>query len=206
MPRLKPLIGITGAAGSGKDTLASGIAAIDVYFVYHFADPIKNALNAMFGWGPVHWENREWKEGGIDFLGDQVEISPRYLAQTLGTEWGREIIDQQIWLKIAQQKYARVSETSEMKGGRIVGMGMIIPDVRFENEAQWIVDAGGLLLKVERPDLEEISENSHASEAGFDPALIHHTIINDGPPSQMVTQARKILWEFSGLSVNSRAD
>lgn len=208
MKRLKPLIGICGHAGSGKDTLAEGIAKTDVYFVYHFADPIKAAINVMFGFGPVHWENREWKEEAIPWLinttskdpMDPAGISPRYLAQTLGTEWGRNLIDGNIWLKIAQKKFERVSSTAEMKGGRILGLGMIIPDVRFENEAQWIRDAGGLMLEVIRPGQDIISENSHASEAGFDPALIDATITNDGPPSLMVTEARRILWESSGLS------
>jgi len=215
MNRLKPLIGICGPAGSGKDTLADGIAALDVYFKYSFADPIRNALNAMFGWGPVHWQNREWKEAPIPWLerelaaeGHESEMcnpSPRYLAQTIGTEWGREMIDAELWLKIAQQKFAKVNQTAEMKGGRIVGLGMIIPDVRFKNEAEWIRREGGLLLKVERPGMEAISESSHASEAGLDPALIDAVIINDGPPSVMIMAARKVLWESSGLSANSRA-
>ena len=115
------------------------------------------------------------------------------------------MIDSEIWLKLAQKKYARVASVAEMKGGRIMGMGMIVADVRFENEARWINDADGLLLKVERPDHEKISENSHASEAGFDPALIHHTIINDGPPSKMVTEARKLLWQSSELLESSLA-
>lgn len=201
MKRLKPLIGICGPAGSGKNTLAEGIAAMDVYFVYAFADPIKAGINAMFGWGPANWESREWKEQDQDWIGS----SPRSLAQTLGTEWGRDIVDSEIWLKIAQQKFNRVNQTAQMQGGRIMGLGMIIPDVRFNNEAQWIKDAGGVLFHVERPDIEEISENSHSSEGGINPELIDATIINDGPPSKMVMEARSRLWEFSGLSQSSRA-
>lgn len=201
MTRLKPLIGICGAAGSGKSTLAQGIALIDVYIVYHFSDPIKNAINVMFGFGPANWENRDWKEKPLEWLADHPSQapSPRSLAQTLGTEWGRTHVHKDLWLMLAQKKYERVASVAEMKGGRILGMGMIIADVRFENEARWINDADGLLLNVERPGQEKISENSHASEAGFDPALIHHTIVNDGPPSKMITEARRVLWDHSGL-------
>lgn len=215
MKRLKPLIGICGPAGSGKDTLANGIAAMDVYFVYHFADPIKAALNAMFGWGPAHWENRGWKEEPIPWLerelaaigheSEKCSPSPRYLAQTLGTEWGRETVDQNIWLKIADQKFKRINTSARMEGGRIMGLGMIVADVRFNNEAKWIKDSGGLMLEVVRPGQDFISEDSHASEAGVDPALIDAVITNDGPPSVMIMQARKILWESSGLSASSRA-
>lgn len=213
--RLVPLIGISGAAGAGKDTLARGIAAVDVYAITHFADPIKVALNAMFGWSMAHWADRDWKETPMPWLsqmltkGDDVPVaargefrhpSPRYLAQTLGTEWGRDMIDPEIWLKIMQQKFNKISKVARLEQGRIMGMGLIVPDVRFDNEAQWIRDEGGLLIHVERPDLEKISESSHSTEAGFDPALITEVIYNDGPPSKMIKETRKILWEFSGFS------
>lgn len=195
MKPLNKLVGICGKAGAGKDTLAEGIARIDVYFVYHFADPIKNALNAMFGWGPVYWKDREWKEKQIDWLG----TSPRVLAQTLGTEWGRQLIDRDIWLKIAQEKYRRMGGKAVVNtktNGQIAAMGMIIPDVRFENEAQWIKDAGGIMFKVERPDLsEEVAP--HSSEGGIPDRLIDYTIINDRPPSHMISNARELIWQES---------
>lgn len=215
MKRLKPLIGICGAAGSGKDTLAQGIAAMDVYFVYSLADPIKAAINAMFGFGPVHWEDRDWKEKPIpwlsepDFEGVAYPISPRTLAQTLGTQWGREMVDPEIWLKIADHKFQKISNVGRLESGRIMGLGMIVPDIRFENEARWIRENDGLLLKVVRPGQETISENSHATETGLDilcPELIDAVVTNDAPPSKMIMEARRILWESSGLSVSSRAD
>jgi len=197
MKRLKPLIGICGLANSGKDLLAEGIAATDVYAIHHLADPIKAAINAIFGFGPAHWEDRVWKEKEISFL--KKKISPRYLAQTLGTEWGRSI-DRDLWLKLAKRKYEKITISAPMKQGRIMGMGMIIPDVRFENEAAWIKSEGGLMLEVIRPGQKEISESSHASEQGINSVYIDAVITNDGPPSKMIADARRELWASSGFS------
>lgn len=194
MKPLNKLIGICGAAGHGKDTLAEGLAKIDVYAVYHFADPIKNALNAMFGWGPAHWNNRDWKEQKLDWL----DASPRELAQTLGTEWGREIVHPSLWLKIAQQKWKRIGGTAVVNtksDGKIAAMGLIIPDVRFPNEAAWIKEAGGILFKVHRPGVESVAQ--HASEQADLTEWIDYTILNDAPPSHMISNARELIWQES---------
>ena len=86
------LIGFTGRAGSGKDTAGQVLVRQLGFKRYAFADPIKKALNAMFGWHMGMWENRDWKEGDLPGMC----YSPRLLAQTMGTEWGRSI-DPEFW-------------------------------------------------------------------------------------------------------------
>ena len=56
------LIGITGKAGVGKDTLAHYLHIIYGYHQYALAQPIKDALNARFGWKASAWDDRIWKE------------------------------------------------------------------------------------------------------------------------------------------------
>jgi len=195
----KPLIGICGPANSGKDALAEGIARIDVCVIYHFADPIKNALNAMFGWGPAHWLDRDWKEKPIPWLAERystMEVTPRTLAQTLGTEWGRDMIHPDLWLKIAQQKWKRVAENASLgKGGRLILGALIIPDVRFPNEAQWIKDEGGILFEINRPGIEPVA--AHSSENADLSQWIDYTILNDRRISDMVSNARELIWQDS---------
>lgn len=162
------LIGLTGAAGSGKDTVAQGLA--EMRFVqYALANPIKRALNTIFGWTMEQWENREWKEAVIERLG----FSPRRAAQTLGTEWGRSL-HESLWLALAGDvlkfydnamligdKYQREHPEEEVVPQYI---GMVVSDVRFENEARWVRENGGEIWHIKRPGIASVA--AHASEAG----------------------------------------
>jgi hypothetical protein len=78
--------------------------------------------------------------------------SPRALLQSLGTEWGRQMVDSNLWLTLAA------------KALRQRGPGMIIADVRFDNEATWVRNIGGVLLHIERGKAPPV--RAHASEAG----------------------------------------
>lgn len=91
----------------------------------------------------------------------------RRLQQVLGTEAGRQIFGDDLWLRLL---YAAANK---------IDGPVAVTDVRFDNEAQSIGDAGGTVIKIHRPDL-EASGDTHASEAGVSPHLIDHTIVNDG--------------------------
>lgn len=162
MTKLPQLIGITGPAGAGKDTAANALLAEYGYTVYSLAGPIKAALNVMFGWHPAKWKNRAWKEAPLSGIG----ASPRRLAQTLGTEWGRAI-HPDLWLELAREAIMGAEAP-----------GVVIPDVRFGNEAEWIHERGGVVIRVVRPDATAVE--AHSSEAGLSGALIDAYIVNDG--------------------------
>lgn len=151
---LPRLIGITGLAGAGKDTLADALVYDRGATKYNFALPIKLALNAMFGWTMEQWNDREWKESPLAWLGK----SPRQAAQTLGTEWGRELVHPDLWMLIGEQSY--FNHRRQTSPGSFV-----IADVRFENEARMIHSNGGIVVKVSRHGVQQI--NAHVSEAGI---------------------------------------
>ena len=102
------------------------------------------------------------KEQVIPALG----VSPRRLMQTLGTDWGRELIHPDIWLTMALQRLVHV------------GPGMVIADVRFENEAAWVRKYGGRILHVHRPDAAAVE--THASEYGIQQLPEDLVIMNAG--------------------------
>lgn len=150
---MKGLVGITGRANSGKDVatniLKSGL--LSSFSTYRFAGPLKQACSDMFGWTMEQIEDREFKETVDPTWG----FKPRVAMQTLGTEWGRALRED-LWVHMAQVKFDSPFVT-----------GMIVSDVRFENEADFIRRNNGLLIHIHRPG-EAIADNSHVSENGVE--------------------------------------
>lgn len=137
-----PIIGISGKAWSGKDTLSHYISDHYGYKHESFARPLKEGLNAMFGWNMEQWNDRAWKESILPEFG----TSPRFLAQTLGTDWGRKIVDPNLWVKLLGLK---------------IKFPCVISDLRFPNEAKFVKENKGLIIKLHRdtaPVLEHASE------------------------------------------------
>lgn len=158
------LVGIAGRARSGKDTAAQ--LFVDAGFVrYAFADPIRAGLKVMLGLSDAFFDD-DLKEKEIAWLG----CSPRYLMQTLGTEWGREMIGANVWCLYAQRVFEDICQ--------IGTGGMVISDVRFETEARWIRDNGGLLIHLYRHDAPPVAE--HVSEAGIEVKAGDVVIGNNG--------------------------
>lgn len=146
----KILIGMSGAIGSGKSTLGRMVAGILELETYGFADPLKAAVNGIFGWDDRH-ANGELKEVVDPFW----LVTPRRAYQTLGTDWGREMMREDIWLRRAEM----VLNTKS---------GLVITDVRFPNEAEWVRAQGGLIVHVRRAGhIAPAKAVGHASESGF---------------------------------------
>jgi hypothetical protein len=146
------LIGLAGPARSGKDTAACILAERYGMAPMALATPIKHGLAAMLGVDLVACEQD--KEAIIDWLG----VSYRQLCQTLGTEWGRQHVASDLWLRVAGRTldYRRVAHP---------GVGVVITDIRFDNEADLIRRRGGLVLHIRREQRDAV--RAHASEAGL---------------------------------------
>lgn len=146
------LIGIAGRAGSGKNAVA---AMIPGAVVVQLADPLYAALSAMLDLPEVLLRSRQFKEKQIEGLGKSV----RQMLQTLGTEWGRDTVCRDIWLRMLERRI----NTLRAAGVTVVA----VADVRFDNEAEMIrgYPGAGEVWHVSRPSADE-SSDSHASEAG----------------------------------------
>ena len=169
-----PLIGIAGRARSGKDTVANFIVAAIGGYRYSFADPIRAMLVPLgVDLSDPYWQAR--KEEPIPALG----VSPRRMMQTLGTEWGRQLINPDLWLIMAHQRLLQN------------GPGMVISDVRFDNEAAWIRKHGGRIIHVIRPDAKAVE--AHASEDGIEMQDTDARLFNSGTLEELQLSVRELL-------------
>jgi len=158
------IIGVCGAAGAGKGSVAK-ILESRGFATLSFADPLYAAVSAITGLSVAELQDRRLKEEPIGWIGS----SPRRLLQTLGTDWGRNMIHEEIWVMATMQRV-------------LAGGDYCISDVRFVNEAAAIRARGGVMWRVERPghSLLAGAAATHESERGIPPEYIDAVIPNDG--------------------------
>lgn len=170
----KSIIGLAGQARVGKDTAAALILQQTRGYRYSFAEPIRQMLKALgVDMSLPYW--MENKEETIPWLG----VSPRRLMQTLGTEWGREMISDRIWLQMAEHVL------------RQNGPGMVITDVRFDNEAEWVRENGGIVVHVRRGAAPKVE--AHASEAGVRVVDGDFVVYNNGTIADLENELKEVL-------------
>jgi hypothetical protein len=128
------LIGITGPARAGKDTfsvyLDQALWVKEKHFsVMALATPLKKMLSGGLGltFDQLHGKDKETVD-------PRYGKTPRQLMQTLGTEWGRNMVHNDIWLNIAANH------------GQF---DTIITDIRYENEAAYVRERG-VLIHIQR--------------------------------------------------------
>jgi len=172
---MNKLIGLHGDAGCGKDEAGNCLVVNEGFVVDKFAMPMYQALAAMFGTTVEAVELG--KRAG--YRPDGIDLTYRELLQTLGTEWGRDIVHPELWVLRAQQRIAATSKNT------------VFTDVRFDNEAKMILQRGGMVFKIVRPGMEKISKSGHSSENGISDAFISDTIVNDEGINEL---HKKIRW------------
>ena len=186
----KLILGLSGAAGAGKDTVADGIVdyakRIGTARKMSFADPMRSMLEAL-GVPPHYMTDRALKERDIPALGR----SYRQLAQTLGTEWGRALHGDDFWIKALALRADQATEDI-----------VVIPDVRFPNEARWIEQQGGLLIHVSRPGLDPIA--AHASETSMEGVPVWQELKNEGSIPELQHLAVGVLCDAIRERLKSR--
>lgn len=181
------ILGISGKAGSGKDAAASVLAREYGFIRVAFADELKRVAAQLFGWD----DDRLWGPSERRSEPDPAwgGLTARRALQVLGTEVGRRL-HPDVWVRATMREVERLVRGDTREGTdpprttvRLLPASVVIPDVRFRNEAEAVKAAGGFLLRVVRPGAGlEGAAGEHASETELSDGdgLFDARIVNDG--------------------------
>ena len=168
IPRVE-ILGLSGWARNGKDTVADHLIENYGYERISFAAPMKEALYRLNPRITINKVPGTPIRTGVDIYGwdDLKEYGPevRELLQRFGTEVGREMFGEDFWVDAAID--------SIQDGSKV-----IVSDVRYPNEADAFKKLGGEVWRVVRPGYG--AANDHASEHALNDYDFDQVIDNGG--------------------------
>ncbi len=156
------LIGMAYKKQVGKDTGGDYLVKTYGFYTTSFACEVKRIAKEVFGW-----------DGNKDEKG-------RKLLQIIGTDCGRAY-SQNIWINKFDEKFGLLINSSKI----------VITDVRFVNECEYIKSKGGIIINVTRNTGvldSHLSETELDGYTGFD-----YTIDNNGSIIDYHTELDAIL-------------
>ena len=161
------IIGICGFIGSGKDTVADYLVNFHEFRRESFANTLKDAVAAVFGWDRTLLEGRtkearEWREQVDPWWAERLAmptLTPRWVLQYWGTEVCRKGFHDDIWIASLENKLRNSKDN------------VVISDCRFPNEIQSIRDAGGKIVWVQRGDLPDWYDTAIQANLGHNYAV-----------------------------------
>lgn len=145
------LIGITGGKYSGKSTVAARLST-QGFERLSFAATLKAMALTLLGNVGMSFNEIRAAELDKEAIMPRLGVSYRTLLQTLGTDWGRDTINTDLWLLCAKQHVKALADKN-----------IVFDDVRFESEAEFIRERGGLIIHLLR---DTGMFDGHASEQG----------------------------------------
>lgn len=183
------IIGLVGYIGSGKGTVRDILVRQHGYHGFAFADALKDAVSTIFVWprGLLEGDSnasRAFRERVDVWWSHKLgyEVTPRLILQKFGTEACRAGIADNIWIAALEKRIHGYED-------------VVISDVRFPNEIDFVRSAGGVLVRVKRgqdPSPEELSK-MHVSETAWNDTVPDLTIYNEGNLDDLKENVRNVL-------------
>ena len=131
----KILIGLAGKRRVGKSTVARTLCALSDTTQMSFAGPIKKMVSALGVEDEYIYGDK--KEEVIPNIG----VTGRFLLQSLGTQWGRDMVHKDLWTNALFQSSDYLLAMKHR--------GVVIDDVRFPSEVEAIRAHGGIVARVQ---------------------------------------------------------
>lgn len=159
LPTIK-VVAFIGKMGSGKTTAAKHLVDKHGYTRLRFADKLKRMLRVL-GLSDEEVDG-DLKSKPCALLGGKT---PRHAMITLGTEWGRDMIDPNLWCNaLSRELHAQLVLGHTNK--------FVIDDLRFLSEARWVsslnvrsdypIDAR--MIRILRSDVEGVVHQSETEQ------------------------------------------
>jgi hypothetical protein len=181
------IIGVCGFIGSGKDTVADYLVNFHEFRRESFANTLKDAVSAVFGWDRTMLEGRtktarEWREQVDPWWAERLNmpnLTPRWVLQYWGTEVCRRGFHDDTWIASLENKLRNSSDN------------IVISDCRFPNEIASIRRAGGRIVWIKRGALPD----------WYDAAVN----VNRGPDGNMMWSSSKTKLESMKIHASETA-
>ncbi len=132
------LVGLLGTKGVGKDTVGDYLVSRYGYEKRAFATPIKEACAVLFQLPSARFEGDE-----KEVCDPEHGLSPREMMQLVGTDFFRDLVRHDFWIRHFQRWYAN-RQTPPHR--------VVVTDLRFQNEVDIIKALGGVVWRVTRED------------------------------------------------------
>lgn len=184
------IIGINGYGGAGKDATAEILVTQFGFKSFSFADPMRamvEAINPIVSYGdafetfiagdgypsiravdnpePIRYLDALADVGYNEAKFKYPEV--RRFLQRLGTEAGRKILGDDIWAEATMKRIKGIDR-------------VVIPDMRFANEARVLTAFGGCTWRIERPDVGPANDHISEVELVQEGWVFDEVIENDG--------------------------
>ncbi len=170
------IIGLTGRKRSGKDSVATIIKNLQPDAnSFSFAGPLKKAVSAVFGFEITD----EHKEVPLTLW----NASPRQLLQRTGDKLKELYPD--IFVKSMESRITQCNQD----------ITIIITDVRFNNEAEFVLSKGGFIIEINADKRLGKSSDTHCSEKGIDQKYVDYVVYNNDSYDDLSREVSRLLVE-----------
>lgn len=206
------IIGISGLAGSGKDTVADIFLKRKGIVKIALADPIKRFVKELwdFSYSQLWGESSQRSVQDIRFSkevnGNIEYLTPRKCLQHLGTE-GARFLDEDVFVRYGIKQAKLLLSSCYLNNSPTAGVyvsdafnpikAVIISDVRFINEIKYIKQEGGIIIKVVRPNagLKEgfATHQSESEQSSVSNLSFNEIIDNSGTIDDLTIKVEKII-------------
>lgn len=178
------IIGLLGAAGSGKSLVSKYLIERYDAVQYTLAAPLKQIVGRAFGLTEDQLYGSQESKEKTD---PRYNVSPRWLFQHIGTEGIRSVFGPDVWWELLLKKVAQDKPALA-----------VCDDVRFINEAAGLRDVGGAeIIRLENANNQSKVDSRHQSEAEWSKAPYDFVIQHDGKTREnLLTHVDKICYEL----------